>query len=77
MYFIQDNACTYFFIVGDLNADVSDNHSAFAKHIVQICSDNGLILSSKVLLPDDSYPYISDAWHTTWLDHCCLYSGRP
>ena len=29
------------------------------------------MLSSKMLLPTDSYTYISEAWHTTsWLDHC-------
>ena len=38
---------------------------------MQFCSDGGLILSSKVLMPDNSYIYISEAWHTTsWLDHC-------
>lgn len=37
----------------------------------QFCQDNNFILSSKVLLPRDSYTYISEAWHTTsWLDHC-------
>lgn len=71
MSFIQDNASTCFFIVGDMNADVSDGSALFAKHLMQFCFDNGLILSSKVLLPDSSYTYISEAWHTTsWLDHC-------
>lgn len=33
--------------------------------------DNNYILSSKVLLPTDSFSYISEAWRTTsWLDHC-------
>ena len=28
-------------------------------------------MSTKELLPTDSYTYISEAWHTTsWLDHC-------
>ena len=41
------------------------------KHLAQFCSDSGLILSSKLLLPNDSYTYISEAWHSTsWLDHC-------
>ena len=71
MSFIQDNASTCFFIVGDMNADVSDGSSIFANHLMQFCSDNGLVLSSKLLLPDSSYTYISEAWHTTsWLDHC-------
>ena len=30
-----------------------------------------MILSSKELLPADSYTHVSEAWHTTsWLDHC-------
>ena len=30
-----------------------------------------MILSGKVLMPDNSYTYISKAWHTTsWLEHC-------
>lgn len=37
----------------------------------QFCDDNNFILSSQLLLPADSYTYISEAWHTTsWLDHC-------
>lgn len=37
-----------FFIVGDMNADVSDDSPLFANHLMQFCSDNGWILSSKV-----------------------------
>lgn len=60
-----------FFIVGDLNVDVSDVNSLFNKHLIQFCLKNSLMLSSKVLLSDHSYTYINDAWHTTsWLDHC-------
>ncbi len=44
-----------FFIVGDMNADVSDSSSLFANHLMQFCSDSGLILSSKVFLPDNSF----------------------
>ena len=69
--FIQDNQCTCIYVVGDWNADISDCSSLFAKHLIQFCDDNVLTLSSQVLLPDDSYSYISEAWHTTsWLDHC-------
>lgn len=54
-----------------MNADLSDRCSLFAKHMLQLCDDNNLTLSSQVLLPADSYSYISEAWHTTsWLDHC-------
>ncbi|XP_027883670.1 uncharacterized protein LOC114150994 [Xiphophorus couchianus] len=71
MSFMQDNLSTCFFIVGDLNADVTDKHSTFATHLMQFCHSNALILSSKALLPNNSYTYISESWHTTsWLDHC-------
>ena len=58
-------------MVGDLNADLSDDSSLFANHMLQFCEDNNFILSSQLLLPVGSYTYISEAWHTTsWLDHC-------
>ena len=69
--FIQDNSCTCVFVVGDWNSDIADKSSLFAKHLVQLCEDSDLTLSSQMLLPADSYTYISEAWHTTsWLDHC-------
>ena len=58
-------------MVGDLNADISDNKSLFGKCLLNFCNDNNLILASKSLLPEKSYTYISEAWHTvSWLDHC-------
>lgn len=70
MSFIQDNASTCVFIVGDMNANVSDGNSLFSNQLLQCCSGNGLFLSSKMLLPKNSYTYISEAWHTaSWLDH--------
>ena len=60
-----------FYVVGDWNADISDDNSLFANHLKFFCSDNNYILSSLDYLPPDSYTYVSDAWHTTsWLDHC-------
>lgn len=54
-----------------MSSDISDNNSSFAKHLMQICNDSILILSSKILLPVKSYTYIIEAWHTmSWLDHC-------
>lgn len=69
--FIQDNVCTCVYVVGDWNADISDRSSLFARHLIQFCIDSELTISSQVLLPADSFSYISEAWHTTsWLDHC-------
>lgn len=43
----------------------------FGSHLIQFCSNRGLILFSKSLLPNAGYIYISEAWHSTsWLDHC-------
>uniref|UniRef100_A0A0S7EYH5 LIN1 n=1 Tax=Poeciliopsis prolifica TaxID=188132 RepID=A0A0S7EYH5_9TELE len=69
--FIDDHCFTSVYVVGDMNADISDEHSSFAKHMHQFCDDNSLLLSSQLLLPAESYTYISEAWHTmSWLDHC-------
>ena len=69
--FILDNQNTSVYVVGDMNADLADKHSLFAKHMINFCEENNLILSSQLLLPAESYTYISEAWHTTsWLDHC-------
>jgi len=57
--------------LGDLNADISDISSLFGQHLTQFSEDNTVILSTKELLPADSYTHVSEAWHTTsWLDHC-------
>ena len=67
--FISDNHSTSVLVVGDMNADLTDKRSLFAKHMLQFCDDNNLIVSSQMFLPADSYSYISEAWHTTsWLD---------
>lgn len=69
--FIQDNSICSVYVVGDMNADINDSNSLFAKHLICFSEDNNFTLSSRVLLPADSYTYISEAWHSTsWLDHC-------
>ena len=49
----NDSSCVY--VLGDYNADLSDNKSLFAKHMLRFASDTNLVISSKVLLPDSSY----------------------
>ena len=69
--YLQNECLTNIFIVGDMNADISDKRSIFANHLNHLCTDNNLVLSSRELLPAESYTHISEAWHTTsWLDHC-------
>ena len=58
------------YIIGDFNADLSDNNSLFARDLIEFCNENKLFLTSQLLLPNSSFTYVSDAWHTTsWLDH--------
>ena len=71
--YLQNECFTIYniFIAGDMNADISDKRSIFANHLNHLCTDNNLILSSRELLPAESYTHISETWHTTsWLDHC-------
>lgn len=59
------------YVVGDFNADISNDNSLFAKQLLQFCYANNLNISSKMFLPVKSYTYVSEAWHTvSWLDHC-------
>ena len=47
MNVIKENAYTFIFIVGDMNADISDKKSLFGQHFcVQFCEDSKLVLSS-------------------------------
>ena len=49
----------------------SIGNSLFAKHLIEFCNDSCLIRSSKAFLSDNSFTYVSEAWHmTSWLDHC-------
>lgn len=64
-----DHSC--YVIMGDWNANLKDvKNSMFANHMLNFCEENYLSLSSRVLLPADSYSCISESWNSTsWLDH--------
>uniref|UniRef100_A0A8C6PLS6 Reverse transcriptase domain-containing protein n=1 Tax=Nothobranchius furzeri TaxID=105023 RepID=A0A8C6PLS6_NOTFU len=69
--FISQCELNCVFIVGDMNADISDTRSTFGQHLIQFCVNNNLVLNSKEILPADSHTYVSEAWpSTSWLDHC-------
>ena len=53
--FISENHTTSVHVVGDLNADISDKRSLFAKLLLQFCDDNNFFLSTQMLLPADSF----------------------
>ena len=68
---IEELDCTCITIIGDWNADVSNDNHQFGNYLNQFCSDIGLIISSELRHPEDSFTYKSDSWHTTsWIDHC-------
>ena len=67
---IEDLDSTNFVLLGDWNANLknSDN-SLFAKHMLCFCDDLNLI-SSRRMLPEDSYTYVSASWGSeSWSDH--------
>ena len=69
--YIRESDYTSIMVMGDVNADVSDPTSIFGQHLIKFCYENKVILSTKELLPAESYTHVSEAWHTTsWLDHC-------
>ena len=38
--------------------------------MIDFCQDNNYNISSRLMLPDDSYTHVSEAWRTvSWLDH--------
>lgn len=47
---VQDMDCSCIYIMGDMNADISDTRSMFGNHLKQFCTDSGLILSSQIML---------------------------
>lgn len=60
----NDKYCSVY-VIGDMNVDITDKNSTFAKHMDHFCTDNTFILCSGELLSAESYTLISEAWHTT------------
>lgn len=76
--YIKETANTCIFIVGDMNADISNEKSLFGQHLEQFCQDSKMILSSKVLLSADSHRHISESWaHSILAGSLCMYSRCP
>ncbi len=71
--FIESSIISSVYVIETLMRTFQTVHSLFSSHIVQLCQDDNLILSSEVCLPVDSYTYLSEAWNTTsWLEHCIV-----
>ena len=67
---VQDSSALAVHIVGDFNACFK-RKTLFGKELITLCDENHLIISDSVLLPRDSFTFLSDAHHSTsWIDHC-------
>ena len=71
--FIDDINCTNFVIIGDFNANLRHTGTnLFAALMTDFCQENELIISSRIILPHDTYTYVGHRdgiSHFSWLDH--------
>ena len=62
----MDDAKVY--ILGDFNASAAN---AFGLILKEFCGENDLILSDEVMLPQNSFTYVSEInGCKSWIDHC-------
>ena len=69
---IEDLDTTSVTIIGDWNADLVSVSHAHGPLLKQFTNENGLIISSDQLLPNDSFTFINEMrpGETSWIDHC-------
>ena len=59
----------YVYICGDFNANFLQT-SRFGKELRKVCSGNCLIISDELMLPADTFTFVSTCYgSTSWLDH--------
>ena len=59
----------YVYICGDFNANLLQT-SRFGKELRKVCSDNCLIISDELMLPADTFTFVSTCHGSaSWLDH--------
>ena len=71
--YMDDLDNTNFIFIGDWNANIRNSGTTtFKAHLLDFCSENKLLLSSKCLLPNSTYTYIhrrDGNNYYSWLDH--------
>ncbi len=66
---IDNFTSPYIFVCGDFNANMSVQ-SRFGRELQTACSENSLCISDKLLLPADTFTFVSSSHgSTSWLDH--------
>ena len=71
---MEELELTCYVLIGDWNANLRDvsniGNVNFARHMLNFCEDCSCIASTQLLLPPDSYTYVSQSWESmSWLDH--------
>lgn len=65
---LHEQECPNMCMLGDFNAGTTN---MFGQLLSSFCKDNDFTVSDQILLPADSFTYISDAHgSTSWIDHC-------
>ena len=71
--FIENINTTNFMVIGDWNANLREGgKSLFGPTMIDFCKENNLVISTKSILPPDSYTHISTRegnTFKTWIDH--------
>ena len=71
--FLESLNTTNFMVIGDWNANLGNSgNTLFAPLMEEFCKENNLTISSKKLLPPNTYSHISrrsDNVYRSWLDH--------
>ena len=66
---VEEFGSPYVYICGDFNANLSQS-SRFGKELKQVCRDNSFSISDELLLPADTFTFVSSSHgSTSWLDH--------
>ena len=59
----------YVYVCGDFNANLK-KPSRYGKELTKLCNDNSLSISDELLLPSDTFTFVSSSHaSTSWLDH--------
>jgi len=64
----EELSCPNICVFGSFNAD---KNNAFGQLLDTYCNENEYLFSDRLLLPNDSFTFVSDCHgKTSWLDHC-------
>ena len=71
--FIDEVKCTNLVIIGDFNANLGQTGTKlFTNNLLDFCNENSMLISSQLLLPNDTYSYVCSrdgVFYYSWLDH--------